>query len=118
MLGTLNKEVNMATVIQRAAKSDIRHEGMRIGGEKIMRDRVIEVFNPYTGQVIATVPKATVDDIKHAFAIAQGYKSKLTRYERANIMRKAAALLEARKQQVADLITAESGLCLKHSLYE
>ena len=108
----------MTPVAQRKAASDIRHEGMRIGGEKVLRDRVIEVFNPYTGEVIATVPKATVDDIKRAFAIANGYKAKLTRYERANIMRKAAALLDARKQQVADLISAESGLCQKDSLYE
>ncbi len=98
--------------------ADVKHEGMRIGGEKVLRDRVIEVFNPYTEQVIATVPKATIDDIKRAFAIANGYKAKLTRYERANIMRKAAALLDARKQQVADLISAESGLCQKDALYE
>ena len=108
----------MATAINRATTSDIRHEGMRIGGEKVVRDRVIEVYNPYTGKVIGTVPKATVDDIRRAFSIAQGYKAKLTRYERANIMRKAAALLDARKQQVADLISAESGLCQKDSLYE
>src|SRR3954466_8032919 len=108
----------MTPVAQRKAVSNVKQEGMRIGGEKVLRDRVIEVFNPYTEQVIATVPKATIDDIKRAFSIAQGYKSKLTRYERANIMRKAAALLEARKQQVADLITAESGLCQKDSLYE
>src|SRR4051812_26305421 len=108
----------MTPVAQRKAVSDVKQEGMRIGGEKVLRDRVIEVFNPYTGQVIATVPKATVDDIKRAFSIAQAYKSKLTRYERANIMRKAAALLDVRKQQVADLISAESGLCQKDSLYE
>ncbi len=108
----------MTPVAQRKAVSDVKQEGMRIGGEKVLRDRVIEVFNPYTEQVIATVPKATVDDVKRAFAIAQGYKSKLTRFERANIMRKAAALLEARRQEVADLITAESGLCQKDSLYE
>src|SRR3954464_12820855 len=101
MLGTLSKEVNMATVIQHAAKSDIRHEGMRIGGEKIMRDRVIEGFNPYTGQVIATVPKATVEDIKRAFAIAKGYKPKLTRFERANILNRAAALIRARTDELS-----------------
>src|SRR3954466_11520870 len=103
----------MTPVAQRKAVSNVKQEGMRIGGEKVLRDRVIEVFNPYTEQVIATVPKATVDDIKRAFSIAHGYKSTLTRYERANIMRKAAALLDARKQQVADLISAESGLCQK-----
>jgi aldehyde dehydrogenase (NAD+) len=108
----------MATAIKRAPKSDIRHEGMRIGGEKVMRDRVIEVFNPYTEQVIATVPTATVEDIKRAFAIAKGYKAKLTRYERANILNRAAELLRARTDELSDLITAECGICKKDSLYE
>ena len=67
----------MSTATQRKQMSDIRHEGMRIGGEKVMRDRAIEVCNPYTEQVIATVPKATVDDIKRAFAIAKGYKARI-----------------------------------------
>ena len=108
----------MAIAAQRKQASDIRHEGMRIGGEKILRDRVIEVFNPYTEQVIATVPKATVEDIKRAFAIAKSYKAKLTRYERANILNRAAELLRARTDELSDLITAECGLCKKDSLYE
>ncbi|MEZ5913364.1 MAG: hypothetical protein R3D84_15055 [Paracoccaceae bacterium] len=32
---------------------DIRHEGMRIGGEKVFTDRVIEVRYPYTDEVVA-----------------------------------------------------------------
>src|SRR5258706_2287478 len=108
----------MATAIKRAPKSEIKHEGMRIGGEKVMRDRVIEVFNPFTEQVIATVPKATVEDIRRAFAIAKGYKAKLTRYERANILNRAAELLRARTDELSDLITAECGICRKDSLYE
>ena len=35
---------------------ELRREAMRIGGELIHRDRVIEVFNPYTEQLIGTVP--------------------------------------------------------------
>jgi acyl-CoA reductase-like NAD-dependent aldehyde dehydrogenase len=96
----------MATAAQRKQSSEIRHEGMRIGGEKVVRDRVIEVYNPYTGQVIATVPKATLDDIRRAFAIAKGYKAKLSRYERANILNRAAELLRARTDELSDLITA------------
>ena len=65
---------------------ELRREAMRIGGESVHRDRVIEVFNPYTEQLIGTVPKATVEDVKRAFAIAKGYKSKLTRFERAAIL--------------------------------
>ena len=108
----------MATSAQRKQGSDVRYEGMRIGGEKVVRDRVIEVFNPFTEQVIATVPKATLDDIKRAFAIAKGYKAKLTRYERANILNRAAELMRARTDELSDLITSESGICKKDSLYE
>jgi putative phosphonoacetaldehyde dehydrogenase len=64
------------------------------------------------------VPKATLDDVRRAFAIAKGYKAKLTRYERAAILNKAAALVRARVGEVANLITAESGLCIKDSTYE
>ena len=42
----------------------------------------------------------------------------LSRSERSEILRKTADLLVARKQEIAELITAESGLCLKDTLYE
>ena len=86
-------------------------------GFAIHIDRVIEVFNPYTEQVIATVPKATLEDIKRAFSIAKGYKPKLTRFERANILNRAAELIRARTDELSDLITAECGICKKDSTY-
>jgi acyl-CoA reductase-like NAD-dependent aldehyde dehydrogenase len=97
---------------------ELRREAMRIGGESVHRDRVIEVFNPYTEQLIGTVPKATVEDVKRAFAIARGFKSKLTRFDRAAVLNKAAAIVCNRTAELSDLITAESGLCKKDSLYE
>ena len=97
---------------------ELRREAMRIGGESVHRDRVIEVFNPYTEQLIGTVPKATVEDVKRAFAIAKGFKSKLTRFDRAAVLNKAAAIVRNRTAELSDLITAESGLCKKDSLYE
>ncbi|RQO49062.1 hypothetical protein DBV14_19265, partial [Variovorax sp. KBW07] len=59
----------------------IYREALRIAGEKVHRDRTIEVTYPYTGEVIATVPKATLDDVRNALRIARDYKSTLTRYE-------------------------------------
>ena len=56
-----------------------RREAMRIAGEKVHSERVIEVRYPYTGEVVATVPKATLDDVRRAFRIAKQYKPKLTR---------------------------------------
>jgi putative phosphonoacetaldehyde dehydrogenase len=95
-----------------------RAEGLRIGGERVMRERVIEVRNPFTGEVVGTVPKATVEDVRRAFAIARPYKARLTRHERSSLLLKAAALLRTRVDEASDLITMESGLCKKDSVYE
>ena len=108
----------MVTATKRKQTSDVVHESMRIGGEKVSRDRVIEVCNPYTAEVIATVPKATGEDIRRAFSIAKGYKSKLTRYQRAHILDRTAELIRARTDELSDLITSECGICKKDSLYE
>jgi len=91
---------------------------MRIAGERVGGDRVIEVRNPYTRDVVGTVPKATIEDIRRAFSIAKAYRPKLTRYERYEIMHKAAAIIRSRTDEISDLITAESGLCKKDTLYE
>jgi putative phosphonoacetaldehyde dehydrogenase len=96
----------------------IRQEKMRVAGTFGSTDRSFEVFNPYTKQVVGTCPKATVDDIKQAFAVAKGYKATLSRADRSAILRKTAEILVARRQQIAELITAESGLSLKDTLYE
>ena len=64
---------------------------MRIAGREVGGDRVIEVRNPYTGALVGTVPCATVEDIRSAFAIARGYRATLTRFERAEILDRAAA---------------------------
>ncbi len=95
-----------------------RREALRIAGEKVYRDRVIEVRYPYTGEVVATVPKATVDDVRRALAIAREYKPKLTRYERYRILMRAGELIAQRKDEIGRSITLESGLCLKDSSYE
>ncbi|SIO70284.1 aldehyde dehydrogenase (NAD+) [Burkholderia sp. GAS332] len=96
----------------------VRHEALRIGGEKIRRAEIIEVFNPYTGELVGTVPKATLADVQHAFAWAHQYRARLTRYERSQILLRAADMVRRRTEEIADLITAESGLCKKDSLYE
>jgi aldehyde dehydrogenase (NAD+) len=91
---------------------------MRVAGKFGVNDRSFDVFNPYTNQVVGTCPKATVDDIRQAFAVAKAYKPSLSRADRSAILRKTAEILVARRQQIAELITAESGLSLKDTLYE
>ncbi|MBI3367807.1 MAG: phosphonoacetaldehyde dehydrogenase [Burkholderiales bacterium] len=96
----------------------MRNESLRIAGEKVGSERGFEVRNPFSGQVVGTVPKASVAQVRETFAIAQAYRPSLSRFERANILNKAAALVRERTAEIAALITAESGLCLKDSTYE
>ncbi|CAE6877650.1 Phosphonoacetaldehyde dehydrogenase [Paraburkholderia nemoris] len=95
-----------------------REETLRINGKKLTRDRVIEVTNPYTGDVVGTVPKASVDDVRMAYEAALRYRPTLSRFERASILNRAAELLRSRTEEAAALITLESGLCMKDSRYE
>jgi phosphonoacetaldehyde dehydrogenase len=79
---------------------------------------VIEVRDPFTRELVGSVPKASVEEVRRVFAAAHAYRATLTRYERAEILRKAAALLRSRAEAASDLITRESGLSKKDSLYE
>jgi putative phosphonoacetaldehyde dehydrogenase len=101
-----------------AVKPPVRREAMRIAGERVESDQVVEVLNPYTNEIVGTVPAARPEHVREAFSRAKAFKSKLTRYERQQILQKAAETLRDRKEEFARLITAESGLCWKDSLYE
>lgn len=94
-------------------------ESMRIDGCRVAGNgRVIKVFNPYTNECIGTVPKASLDDVKKAFAVAQAYKPSLSRAQRAEILNRAADLVIERSEEISTLITLESGLCKKDTRYE
>lgn len=105
-----------------SASTEFRHEAMRIAGDKVGAERggerVIEVRNPFTRQAVGSVPKATVDEVRRALATAHAYQPRLTRFERADILHKTAALVHQRAAQIAALISAESGLCMKDASYE
>ena len=97
---------------------NFRKECMRIGGNRIDRQRVIEVRNPYSGDCIGSVPMASVEDVRQAFDIARTYKPGLSRYERSQILQRAADIVITRSEEISELITAESGLCRKDTRYE
>jgi putative phosphonoacetaldehyde dehydrogenase len=96
----------------------MRNESLRIAGEKVAGQRHFEVRNPFSGALVGTVPKATLEQVREVFAVANAYRPRLSRFERSNILNKAAALVRERTPDIAALITAESGLCLKDSTYE
>jgi aldehyde dehydrogenase (NAD+) len=108
----------MSTITPVSAARDPIRESLRIAGEKVRTERAIEVRHPYTGEVIGTVPKASLENVRQALQVARRYKAKLTRHERYTILMKAGAIIASRRDGIARLISLESGLCLKDSLYE
>jgi phosphonoacetaldehyde dehydrogenase len=95
-----------------------RVEAMRIAGERVFTAETLEVRYPYTGEVVATVPRGTREHVRRAIAIARNYKPTLTRYERYRILMRAGELIAQRKDEIARWITLEAGICLKDSNYE
>ncbi|PWB62541.1 MAG: phosphonoacetaldehyde dehydrogenase [Bradyrhizobiaceae bacterium] len=104
--------------IQSQPTASVRHEAMRIAGKPVATDERIEVLNPWNGAVVGTVPAARPEHVREAFARAAAFKPRLSRYERQQILLRTAEILAGRKEEFARLITAESGLCWKDSLYE
>jgi aldehyde dehydrogenase (NAD+) len=101
-----------------AKPRSVRVETMRIAGERIGTDETIEVRFPFTGEVIATIPKGRREHVEKAITIARDYRPTLTRYERYRILMKAGDLIAARRDEIAEWITLEAGICLKDSRYE
>lgn len=97
-------------------------ESLRIAGERVGAqaggDRAIPVINPYSGALVGLVPKATLAQVREAYAAAHAYRPVLSRFDRAGILNRAAQAVRERTEEIARLITAEAGLCLKDSRYE
>jgi phosphonoacetaldehyde dehydrogenase len=91
---------------------------MRIGGREVAADDVIEVRYPYTNEVIGTVPAGHAEHVREAFEVAANYRPRLSRYERQQILLKAADLVWSRRAAISDTITLELGISKKDSLYE
>ena len=75
----------------------VRHELLRIAGEKVATGRSFEVRYPYTGEVIATAPKANVDHVRQAISAARGFRCRLTRHDRYRILMQAREIIAARR---------------------
>jgi hypothetical protein len=81
----------MSASTPRSEPGQLIRESLRIAGAKVSRDRVIEVRHPYSGQLVGTVPKATLDDVKRALQTARAFRSTLTRHDRYGILMTARA---------------------------
>ena len=87
---------------------------MFIAGESVdaLTGDVYEVRNPANGDVVDTVPKGSAEDARRAVDAAEAAFdewSHTTAEERARLLFKAAALVDAERKSLAELLTREQG---------
>ena len=83
--------------------------------------RTITVLNPATGETIGTVAHAEKPDLDRALEAAEkGFHTwrKVSAYDRAKLMRKAANLLRERADKIATIMTLEQGKPLAEAKME
>lgn len=81
-------------------------------------EATIEVKNPFTGDVVGTVPSLTEEDVNAAVAYsheAQIAWAAKTAQERSELLQKWADLIDANKEDLAIIMTAEQGKPLTES---
>jgi putative phosphonoacetaldehyde dehydrogenase len=97
---------------------DIIKSASLIAGLPVSSGKQLSVNNPYDGRLVGAVEMASLSDTQTAIDVALKGGKVLTRYERYCVLDKARTLLIERKVEFAQLITAESGLCITESNYE
>ena len=89
-----------------------------VAAQPVSGDDLLDVVNPYNGELVGTVRQATPEDAERAIATASGAAGLLTRYQRYEILMKARTALNEQAEEFAQLIMRESGLCLRETRYE
>lgn len=89
-----------------------------IAGQPVQSDKVLDVRSPYDRRLVGTVTIAGIAHANRAIEEALKGGQKLSRYDRYNILEKTRHLLLERKEEFAQLISAESGLAIREARYE
>jgi len=87
-----------------------------IAGEWRESARSAEVRDPYRAEVVGRAPVSTAADVQSAIAAAVEGSAKaaaMPAYERAALLRRAAALIERDVKPLAELMTRETGKAIK-----
>ncbi len=74
--------------------------------------KVIEVFNPYNGELVGTTPAATKEDVREILESADAAQKdwkKIPAATRAKYVRELGDILVEHKEEIANILTAEHG---------
>lgn len=89
-----------------------------IAGRAVRDGERLHVRNPWNGASVGSVTQIDGALLDEAITLHLAGGAALTRFERSGILNRARALLEARREEFARLITRESGLALRETRYE
>lgn len=87
-------------------------------GAATTSDDWLEVFNPWNGDLVGRVCRINRAQLDSAIQAHLDARSTMTRYERSSVLNRARTLLESRREEFAQLIMREAGLCMRETRYE
>lgn len=92
----------------------------RIAGEKLQGSDtfIVKIQNPFSKNEIGYIQGASEEQVKKAISIGSKYQSKLTRWERKNILENISTKIRDNFTSLTNLITAETGLSLLDASHE
>jgi len=78
----------------------------------------INVRSPFSGELVGTAPVLAPAQVVDALDKGAAYVNELSRHERSQLLFAVAARLGSLEEELATLISRESGLCLKDTAHE
>jgi len=107
----------MNDVIDAKIKLDRKLKNL-IEGVWVDSNNKIEVTNPYTNEIIGTVPQMGIEQVKTAIDALYNYQPTLTAYQRSEILKGTATEVKLKIDELAYGISLESGMSIKDSMKE
>lgn len=104
-----------------AAERGVARLKMYIGGSWRAGANERDVFDPYRGERVACAPESSLQDLDDALSAAVAAKPKaaaMPGYERAALLRKVSALLVERADNIAEVMSRETGKAIKDAKAE
>ncbi|MGI8950985.1 MAG: phosphonoacetaldehyde dehydrogenase [Chitinophagaceae bacterium] len=115
--------MNNSTILEKKKSTtpqtkNVLHLSCYVAGKAVSSEQLLEVKSPYDNRLIGTFTLCNATHVQQAIEAALKGGKKLSRYERYSILEKAKQLLIERKEEFAELISAESGLAIREARYE
>lgn len=107
-----------ATQAARAESVEIDRVPMLIGGKWRFGQKEYDIIDPYRGELVARAPESTAEDLNAAISAAVAAKAEaaaMPGYKRAELLHRVGALLADRADEIAEVMTRETGKALKDS---